>query len=232
MKNELKNLAKLAGIDLDEIQLDRFITYYQFLLEYNQKVNLTAITDQEIVFVKHFIDSIYPLRFFDIDKHQSLIDIGTGAGFPSVPVKIMRPDIELTLLDSLLKRLEFLDELSGKLDLDFNLVHQRAEDINEKQREAYDFAVSRAVAPLRVLSEYDIPYVKEGGIFIAYKGKDIFEELEDAKTAIDVLGGEIQKTERYELLDKGERSVVIVKKIRKTDDKYPRRAKKIERDRL
>jgi 16S rRNA (guanine527-N7)-methyltransferase len=219
------------SIDLSSEQLNLLERYYALLTEWNQKMNLTAITDPEGVAVKHFADSLSVLKFVKIPKNSSVIDVGTGAGFPGVVLKIARPDIKLTLLDSLNKRLVFLNTVLSELGLDAELVHARAEEgaQNLTFRENYDFAVSRAVAQLNILSEYCLPYVRLSGSFIAMKGAKADAEIQNAKRAIGILGGKITAIHTFELArDFGERNVVVIEKNRPTPDKYPRSNGKIK----
>lgn len=217
-------IAEFNGLFLDDQQVNKFKMYYKMLLEWNEKINLTTITSQEEVMLKHFIDSLMVLKFVNIEKSHKLIDIGTGAGFPGVPIKIYRQEIELTLLDSLQKRLVFLGELLNKLNLSATVVHARAESAAQTQvyREAYDFAVSRAVAPLNVLVEYCLPFVKPGGIFIAMKSQKVNQEINISKLAIKSIGGEIIDVQTFQLPDASERAMVKIKKTYKTPQKYPR----------
>lgn len=179
--------------------------------------------------MKHFVDSVALLSIFTPDKGAKVIDIGTGAGFPGVPLKIARPDVEITLLDSLNKRLVFLEELLNGLDLSAQLVHARAEEggRNPALREGFDWAVSRAVANLRLLAEYCLPYVRVGGIFTAMKGPEVEQELLEAQGAIEVLGGTVERVERFSLPDGSGRTVVVVRKERPTPTAYPRHGSKI-----
>ena len=224
----INSIFDKMNISLSQRQIKQFEIYFDFLTVYNEKVNLTSITDRGEVYVKHFLDSVSALSYVEFEKGASLVDIGTGAGFPSVPLKIMRPDLKLTLIDSLNKRIVFLEQLLEKLELDAELIHQRAEDIKKEQREKFDYAVSRAVANLRVLSEYDLPYVKCGGSFIAYKGPDAQKEIEEAEKTIRILGGEINTVYSFDLLDEGTRNLVVIKKVAKTPDRFPRPSKKIK----
>lgn len=230
-KNILVKQAALSGIELSNDQIDSLEKYYELLIEWNEKMNLTALTDPQDVALKHFCDSILLLKYADIEQNSSLIDVGTGAGFPSVPIKIMRPDIKLCLLDSLNKRLLFLQEVVKTLGLkDVNIVHARAEDgaKTANLREKFDFATSRAVAQLNVLSEYCLPYVKVGGAFLAMKGKYSEEEIAQAKSAIKLLGGKTSKVDTYNLADGSERTIINVKKVVTTDNRYPRTSAKIK----
>ena len=203
--------------------IDKFETYFNELIDYNTKVNLTAITDKQDVYIKHFFDSCLASDF--IPSNAKVADIGTGAGFPGVPLKIIRSDIDLNLVDSLNKRIIFLDYLKQKLDIKYNTYHSRAEDFcaSEANRETFDVVVSRAVAKLNTLAEYCLPLVKVGGKFIAYKGGDIEQELQDSLNAIKILGGQIDVVKDFSLpMDKGSRTLVIIKKIKPTPKIYPR----------
>lgn len=198
-----------------------FETYFEELVSYNEKVNLTAITEKNQVFAKHFLDSILPID--EIKQNASLIDVGTGAGFPSLPIKIVRPDIDLTMVDSLNKRINFLNELTQKLNITTKNIHARAEDFALKNRDKYDVAVARAVARLNTLIEYLLPVVKIGGIVLAYKATNCEEEISEAKNAIKILGGEYVKTLHYVLPNnQGERNIVVIRKIKETPKQYPR----------
>lgn len=230
-KDILLEQAKLSGIELNDEQVMKLTRYYELLIEWNEKMNLTALTEPVDVALKHFCDSILLLSYADIPKDSSLIDVGTGAGFPSVPIKIVRPDIKLCLLDSLNKRLTFLNEVVSELGLsDVKIVHARAEDGAKKAdlREKFDFATSRAVAQLNVLSEYCLPYVRVGGAFLAMKGKYSEEEISNAKSAIKTLGGKTVKVDTYNLADTSERTIINIKKISPTDKRYPRTSAKIK----
>lgn len=230
-KDILRQKAQDSGIQLDDNQIESLEQYYKLLVEWNEKMNLTALTEPQDVALKHFCDSILLLSFADIPENSSLIDVGTGAGFPSVPVKIVRPDIRICLLDSLNKRLVFLQEVVEKLGLtDVQIVHSRAEDgaKQEKLREQFDFATSRAVAQLNVLSEYCLPYVKVGGAFLAMKGKYSEDEIANSKNAIKTLGGKISKVDTYNLIDGSERTIINIGKVSTTDKRYPRTSAKIK----
>lgn len=199
---------------------NKFEKYCSLLVEWNEKINLTAITDHDEVFLKHFADSLIGEKF--IKKGSSVIDIGTGAGFPSLPIKIVREDITLTLNDCLNKRLIFLNEVIKELELSkVRTLHSRAEDLPKKEK--YDYALSRAVASLNTLCEYCLPFVKVGGYFIAFKSKDIDEEVENAKNAISILGGKIEEIKEINIPDTDiVRKLVFIKKIKETPSKYPR----------
>lgn len=230
-KDILLEQAKLSDIELTDEQIDKLIRYFELLIEWNEKMNLTALTEPHDVALKHFCDSILLLKYAEIPKNSSLIDVGTGAGFPSLPIKIVRPDVKLCLLDSLNKRLVFLSEVVKELWLEnVKIVHSRAEDGARKAelREKFDFATSRAVAQLNVLSEYCLPYVKVGGAFLSMKGKYSEEEIASAKSGIKLLGGKTEKVNTYNLADGSERTIINVKKISKTDKLYPRTSAKIK----
>ncbi len=226
-KNELNlDLGKL-NIFLEEEQINQFYKYMNILIEWNKNINLTAITDPKEVILKHFIDSIYVLKNIEISSNSSIIDIGTGAGFPGIPLKIVRKDLNVTLLDSLNKRIMFLDNVINNLGLkDISTIHGRAEEMgkNKKYREMFDYAISRAVANLTVLSEYMIPFVKLGGKSICMKGGNIKEELENSQKALGILGGNLIHVEEFNLLDTDiKRSLIIIEKCKITPIKYPRK---------
>lgn len=231
IKNLLQNYIKDYKITLTENQYEQFQKYFELLAEWNEKMNLTAITDESGVALKHFADSLSLLNFVDIPQNSSLADVGTGAGFPGVVLKIARPDIRLTLIDSLNKRLVFLNEVCSQLGIDAELIHSRAEDgaRDEKLRESFDFAVSRAVARMNVLSEYCLPYVKVGGAFCAMKGAQANEEFKESLNAINTLGGKLEKKYFFELPENGgERAIAVVRKVKNTPQKYPRQSGKIK----
>ena len=229
-QNILTDTLSAFDIVLIENQLAQLNQYYELLIEWNEKMNLTALTAPEDVALKHFADSLLLLRYCDIEKKARVIDVGTGAGFPGMVLKIARPDIQLTLLDSLQKRLGFLDEVCNELGFDdVELIHSRAEDGSRTElRDSFDIAVSRAVASLNTLCEYDMPYVKDGGRFIAMKGKEAQEEMAAAENAIHTLGGELLQKHDFILGEAGERSIIEIKKIAATPDAYPRRSKHIK----
>ena len=221
---ELANL----GIELNEHQKEQFDQYYELLVEWNKVMNLTGITEYEEVNLKHFTDSLSIARVKDMHQVQSVIDIGTGAGFPGIPLKIVYPELEVVLLDSLNKRIKFLDEVIRTLGLEkIRTIHGRAEDFANKKeyRECFDLCVSRAVANLATLSEYCLPFVKVEGEFISYKSGDSDEEIRDAEFAVKVLGGKITDVDKFQLpgTDMG-RSLVKIKKVKNTAGKYPRKA--------
>lgn len=231
IKNLLQNYIKDYKITLTENQYEQFQKYFELLAEWNEKMNLTAITDESGVALKHFADSLSLLNFVDIPQNSSLADVGTGAGFPGVVLKIARPDIKLTLIDSLNKRLVFLGEVCAQLGIEAELIHSRAEDgaRDEKLRENFDFAVSRAVARMNVLSEYCLPYVKVGGAFCSMKGAQANEEFKESLNAINTLGGKLEKKYFFELPENGgERAIAVVRKVKNTPQKYPRQSGKIK----
>lgn len=229
----IRAALKDSGFNLTDNMLDKFEKYAALLVEWNQKMNLTTITEPRQIAVKHFLDSLLTLKAFHIPQNARVIDVGTGAGFPGVPIKIARPDIDLTLLDSLHKRLTFLDALTRAVGVNAELVHSRAEDVAKLAafRETFDIAVSRAVAPLNVLLEYCLPFVKVGGVFVALKGSKAQLEIGSAENALEVLSGEVFKVEKFNL--KGEeRNIVVVKKVSALDSSYPRCSAKIKRNPL
>ncbi|MBO5395164.1 MAG: 16S rRNA (guanine(527)-N(7))-methyltransferase RsmG [Clostridia bacterium] len=222
MKKLLTTTFHKYGIELSEKQAEQFEQYYTYLVEENEKFNLTAITEKNDVVIKHFIDSVLP--FHDIPQNASVIDVGTGAGFPGVPLKIVRPDIHVTLLDSLNKRVEFLKRLCERLGLEeVTFVHARAEDYCKEKREKFDIAISRAVAALPTLAEYLLPFVRKGGNALMYKAEKADEEIKAGEKAIKTLGGRVEKVKNY-LLEEvdGTRNVVFIAKITPTPSKYPR----------
>lgn len=222
---KLQNQVQKIDIKLTNKQLNEFYTYMNLLIEWNKNINLTAITEPEEIIKKHFIDSLTISK--NIQKDSSIIDVGTGAGFPGIPLKIVREDINVVLLDALNKRLNFLNEVIKENKLEnIETVHFRAEEIgkNKKYREKYDIATSRAVAQLNILVEYLLPLVKVGGKCICMKGSNVEEELKNSKKAITILGGEIEKIEEFILPDSDiKRNVIIIKKVNSTPAKYPRK---------
>ncbi|MCR5788817.1 MAG: 16S rRNA (guanine(527)-N(7))-methyltransferase RsmG [Lachnospiraceae bacterium] len=214
-------------IPLTGKEIDLFERYYHLLNEWNKKINLTAIKEMEDVIQKHFIDSIVLLKYFAPKQDAAMIDIGTGAGFPGIPLKILRPDLKLTLLDSVHKKLHFLEVLSEELSLSgISFLHGRAEDFahEDDKREKYDYCVSRAVADLSVLSELCLPFVKTGGCFISYKSANCFKEIKNASGALSILGGTLKNSERFSLCDDQGRSLLFIEKTGKTPSRYPRKA--------
>lgn len=214
------------GIELSETQKEQFQTYYQLLVEWNEKMNLTSITEEYDVYLKHFYDSITPSFYYDFNGELSICDVGAGAGFPSIPLKIVFPELKVTIVDSLNKRIQFLNHLAAELGLqDVSFVHDRAESYGKgAYRESYDIVTARAVARLTVLSELCLPLVKKGGQFIALKSSKGEEELQEANFAINILGGNVKETFSFELPeDAGERQMIVIDKRRQTSKKYPRK---------
>ena len=216
------------GVSLSDVQTEQFLTYYEMLVEWNSFMNLTAITEFQDVMKKHFTDSVSLVKAYDVTKPATVIDVGTGAGFPGLALKIAYPELEITLLDSLHKRIQFLDAVIEKLALKgIKTIHGRAEDFAKpgKLRESFDLAVSRAVANLSTLSEYCLPYVKPGGYFISYKSEKIVQEKELAGKAIQLLGGVYVKQVEFTLPDSDiYRNLFVIKKVEQTPKKFPRKA--------
>ena len=222
-KQELKRICSEINVELDDIALDRFDKFAELLVEKNKVLNLTAITEPDEIIVKHFADSLTALSVIDVPRGAKIIDVGTGGGFPGIPLLLARPDIELTMLDSTKKKLAFVQEAVDELGLNAVVLHKRAEEAGQSElRESFDFCVSRAVAALNVLSEYCIPFVKVNGTFLAMKGSKGNEELEAAKKAISALGGKVINKKSIILPDGGERILIDIKKISHTATKYPR----------
>lgn len=228
MDNLLRKLSSQINIELCDNQVKQFNLFYKYLVEKNKVMNLTGITEYDEVVLKHFIDSIIisdKIRMFHV-KH--IMDVGTGAGFPGIPLKIIHPEVKFTLLDSLNKRIQFLREVVSKLELnDIECIHGRAEDFGHQKeyREQYDLVVSRAVANLASLSEYCLPFVSMGGYFISYKSGDIEDELENSKNAIKLMNAKLEDVIKYTLPESDiQRSIVIIKKEKNTPKKYPRKA--------
>lgn len=219
----MKEIFENYGIKIAENELNRLETFKNLLLEYNEKYNLTAIKEEKEIYIKHFLDSILPEKLFF--EGAEVVEIGSGGGFPSVPLKILRNDLKFTLIESTGKKCDFLKIAGQNLGFEnFEVLNLRAEDggRNVKLREKFDICTARAVAKLNTLCEYCLPFVKVGGLFIAYKG-DCAEELEESKKAIEILGGKIEKVKTYELLENfGKRTVISIKKVSATPSKYPR----------
>ena len=232
LKELLKEKAETFHVKLDEQALERFDIYGKLLVEWNEKINLTAITDPEGITIKHFLDSLTILGYVDIPEGAKVIDVGTGAGFPGLAMLIARPDLDMTLMDSTKKRLMVIENILETIDLKANVVHARAEEAgkNKMFREKYDFSTARAVTNLRDLAEYCLPFVKVGGSFIPMKSAKAQEEIAEGKKAIHLLGGQIIKQDTFELLDCGERTIINVKKISSTPAKYPRASAKIAKN--
>lgn len=222
--------AEEFGVPLTESQGEKLYIYFEELVRVNEYMNLTAITEPEEVIVKHFCDSLALVKYGNIKNGAMLADIGTGAGFPGVVVKIARDDINLTLMDASGKRINFLEELCEKLEIEVECVHIRAEQagVDTDYREEFDVVTSRAVAELRVLNEYCLPLVKVNGKFVALKGKNGCDEVNLAKSSMAILGGKLIKVYEYSLFDAGERTVVEIKKVKKTSSKYPRHNSQIK----
>lgn len=223
---KFRNSMNSIGIELTNSQLNAFETYYDMLIDRNKVMNLTAITEFDEVMDKHFLDSVYLFRSIKLEADYKLIDIGTGAGFPGIPLKIVFPELKITLLDSLNKRVGFLNDVIDELNLnDIEAIHGRAEDIarDKTYRASYDIAVSRAVANLSTLSEYCLPFVKIGGKFVSYKSGDCADEVDNAKSAIHLLGGKINKIDEFSYSNNS-RSFIVIDKVMNTSNKYPRKA--------
>lgn len=233
-QNQLIAAAKAFDLPLTQEQAAQFSTYAETLVEWNKVMNLTAITDPQEIIVKHFLDSLLLFRACSLPENASLIDVGTGAGFPGLPAKIYRPDLRVTLLDSLQKRLNFLEAVCEKTGAEAKRIHARAEDAGREPalRKSYDAACARAVAALPVLCEYCLPFVRVGGCFIAMKGPGLEEELQAADRAIRTLGGKLESTAAFTLPDGSERRIAVIRKIAPTPKAYPRPAAKIKKSPL
>ena len=220
---ELKNKSEQININLENEQIKKFYEYMNLLIEWNEKFNLTAIVEPKEIILKHFIDSLTIEKY--INEGEKVIDVGTGAGFPGIPLSIYKPKINITLLDSLNKRIIFLQEVIEKLEMkNIEAVHGRAEEFAKNKREMFDIATSRAVAPLNILLEYLLPFVKIGGTCLCMKGSNI-DEVDDAKNALEVLGGKIEKIETIKLPESDiVRNIIIVRKVKNTPVKYPRKS--------
>lgn len=228
----MKQLFDTMGISLSNEQEEKFNKYYKLLIEWNKQMNLTSITELEEVKIKHFLDSAALLKFIDKEqlKGKTMIDVGTGAGFPGIPLAILCPELKITLLDSLAKRVRFLEAVANECGLENVIaVHGRAEDMGQmsEYREKYDYAVSRAVANLSTLSEYCIPFVKVGGYFLPYKSMKTDEEILEGENALSILKSGIEKVEKFKLpMSEHERSILFIHKQMETDKRYPRKAGK------
>ena len=225
-KEKMNENLKQLNIELSDVQLEQFYEYMNILLEWNKGMNLTGITKPEEIITKHFIDSLTVLD--KIDKDASIIDVGTGAGFPGIPIKIAFPDTKIILLDSLNKRIKFLNDIIEKLELkDIETIHGRAEELgkNKKHREKYDIAIARAVAPLNILLEYLMPFVKVNGKCLCMKGSSSEEEIKNSRNAVKILGGELIETKDFYIPNTDiKRRIVQINKIKETNIKYPRKA--------
>ena len=222
---KLKSYGEKINIEICEEESNKLYMYMNLMLEWNKKINLTSITDEEDIIIKHFVDSLSINKY--LSKNKNVMHVGTGAGFPGIPLKIFNEDIEFILVDSLNKRINFLEEVKQALNINkLELVHSRIEDLAKdiKYREKIDMVVSRAVANLSVLSEYMLPFVKIGGFCICMKGANIDDELENPKNAIKILGGKIEKVESLVLPGNLERNIIIIKKEKETPNSYPRKA--------
>lgn len=233
-KELLKNKAAEFGVNLDDRALERFDLYAKLLVDWNEKINLTAITDPEGIVLKHFVDSLSVFSAIEIPEGAKSIDVGTGAGFPGIPMLIARPDLKLTLLDSTNKKLNVIRDILDKLDLQCEVLHSRAEDAGQSKeyREQYDFATARAVSNLRDLSEYCLPFVKKGGTFISMKSAKAEEEIAEGRNAIKTLGGSIKEKKVFEIDEAGERTIILIEKVSTTPPKYPRPSAKIAKNPL
>lgn len=228
----LKEKAAIYGVELDEKALERFDIYARLLVDWNEKINLTAITEPDEIVIKHFVDSLTVFSAIDIPEGARVIDVGTGAGFPGVAMLIARPDLDITLMDSTNKKLNVIRDILEKIGLEANVVHKRAEEAGQSKdfRESYDFATARAVSNLRDLSEFCLPFVKVGGTFISMKSAKADEEIEEGKKAISVLGGTIKEKKTFSLEAAGERTVILIKKSSSTPAKYPRPSAKMAKN--
>lgn len=216
-----------AGLTINEQQANQFVKLCDFMVEYNENVNLTSITEFSEVVVKHFVDSVLPFTMVDIPEGSSFIDVGTGAGFPALPLLIFRPDLSGTLCDSLNKRCVYLEKACSLVGIKADIIHARSEELGRNKRECFDFATARAVAAMPVLSEYCIPFVKVGGRFIALKS--VNEDISEAKSAISKLGGEIELIRDYTIPNGDARRLAVIKKISQTPTKYPRNSGNIQK---
>lgn len=225
---ELNDYLDILNVSSEEKVLERFYLYMQLLLDWNEKINLTAIVEPKEIILKHFVDCATALKYLDINS--KILDLGTGAGFPGIPLKILNDKIDITLVDSLNKRINFLNEVIDNLKLNnIKTIHARAEDLARQKgfRENYDVILSRAVANMSVLLEYTLPFLKVGGKCICMKGPNVEEELNNSKKALKILGGEIEKIEKLNLPNSNiERNIIIIKKIKETPKQYPRKAGK------
>lgn len=224
----LRELLAIQSIDVTDAQLDQFSAYYRDLVSWNERMNLTAITDKEQVYLKHFYDSISLAFFYPMDRVETMADIGSGAGFPSIPLKIMYPHVKVTIIDSLQKRIGFLQTLTKTLGLsDIQCIHARAEDAGQHAayRESFDLVTARAVARLNVLAEFCLPFAARGGAFIAMKGADTEAEVKEASLAIRELGGKIAGEHHFQLPGEGsKRRLYVIRKEKATPKRYPRKA--------
>lgn len=228
----LKEKAALYGVELDEKALDRFDIYARLLVDWNEKINLTAITEPDEIVIKHFVDSLTVFSAINIPEGSRVIDVGTGAGFPGVAMLIARPDLDITLMDSTNKKLNVIRDILKNIGLEANVVHMRAEEAGQNKdfREQFDFATARAVSNLRDLSEFCLPFVRVGGTFISMKSARADEEIEEGRKAISVLGGKISEKKTFELETAGERTIILIEKSSSTLAKYPRPSAKMAKN--
>lgn len=224
MEIDFKNRLKSLNIELSDKQLKQFEIYYEVLTKWNKKINLTTITEKDGVYLKHFFDSLNLVKAVSLDN-QKLLDVGSGAGFPSIPLKIVYPNLDITILDALRKRINFLKILTEKLNINVNLAHGRAEEF--KMKNCFDIVTARAVANLPILTELCLPHVSVDGYFLALKGPNYEEELSESMNAINILSGKYDKTIMYDV-DGIKHSILMIKKVNKTRKGYPRKFKKIK----
>jgi 16S rRNA (guanine(527)-N(7))-methyltransferase RsmG len=225
IKNIIKEKAEVLGVLVSDDLIEKLEIYAKELKEWNEKINLTAITDDEGIAIKHFIDSLMLLKYVNIPENSKIIDVGTGAGFPGLVIAAARPDVKVTLLDSTGKKLKVVNDIGEKMGLsNYEILNMRAEEAGQKKeyRETFDFATARAVAELRVLSEYCLPFVKQNGCFISMKGALADKEIENAGNALKTLSGKIEEKYNFNLCDAGERNIIKIKKISQIPTKYPR----------
>ena len=225
IKSIIKSQAEVVGIDVSDELLEKLEIYAKELKEWNEKINLTAIKDDEGIAIKHFIDSLMLLKYISIPENSKIIDVGTGAGFPGLVIAAARSDVKVTLLDSTGKKLKVVEDIAQKMGLsNYEILNMRAEDAGQKKeyREQFDFSTARAVAELRVLSEYCLPFVKQNGYFISMKGALAEKEIENATNALKILSGQIEENFNFNLCNTGERNIIKIKKISQIPTKYPR----------
>lgn len=224
MNNEFISMLKEINIDINEKQYNQFTKYFQTLVSWNAKMNLTAITEENDVFIKHFYDSLYPSSIVEF-SNQSILDVGSGAGFPSIPLKIIFPDLKVTIIDALNKRITFLKALCEELEIDVELIHGRAEEF--KRKNSFDIVTARAVANLQVLSELCIPFVKKDGVFLSLKGPRYKDEIKLCKNTFKILNSKLENTYEYKIAGDA-RAMIIVRKTRESSNRYPRIFSKIK----
>ncbi|MDO5014527.1 MAG: 16S rRNA (guanine(527)-N(7))-methyltransferase RsmG [Clostridia bacterium] len=228
----IKAFQNSLHLEISNSQAEKFENLISLIIETNKKINLTAITEPDQILFKHIIDSLLLFRALDLNKGSSVLDLGTGGGFPGLPLLILRPDLQISFLDSTLKKLNCVQYFLDELDLSGKIIHARAEDYATKNRNEFDYVVSRAVAPLNILSELALPLVKIQGTFIAYKGPDAEKELIDSKKAISLLGGKTVERASFDLTEIGQRNLIIINKIKDSPTKYPRAYSKIKKSPL